>query len=250
MDLLIKEKKNREKQFFKENNTLIQITKNILESTEKEDRDFLRNKGFNILEATPSPKNLNTQKIELDDIENLCHKYDLKVLPINKYKGPRPADLAQSIRKFESKVPEVYLGKYFILAPSEQFDLSYVEFKGDPWLLWTRNDQTYYIVKKWGNDFNIFRRIKGFLLSHILLYLITSVIFDTILVSLSTYLAVLHFGGSFELLWLPFAITPLISSIVRYPAVTSFSDFNDEYFRNFNKIERNIFPRFLFFKLH
>lgn len=118
----------------------------------------------------------------ISQISALCHKYDLRFLPSVLFKGQIDSVLATKIVNFEaaykvtcrggneeyassSDIMQDYYRKFndgefpntFIVAPAESFALQ--ERPKDPLFFYEINDEYYYLVHKWGNDLNIFRRI-------------------------------------------------------------------------------------------
>lgn len=114
----------------------------------------------------------------ISQIEEICNKYYLKFLPTCLYKGSIDKDLPFKINNFETayKVKcfsrereynwEENKGNTFIIAPSESFKLQARPL--DPLLFYKINDEYYYLIHKWGNDLNIFRRLKAIFSSQLL----------------------------------------------------------------------------------
>lgn len=98
----------------------------------------------------------------ISQIEKICNKYMLKFLPISYYKGKIDADLPQKIVNFELIYGEfVTQTNSFIIAPKESFNLQ--KKPKDPLFFYKINDEYFYLIHKWGNDLNIFNRIKSLL---------------------------------------------------------------------------------------
>jgi hypothetical protein len=96
----------------------------------------------------------------ISQIESLCRKYHLKFLPSKMYKGTIDEGLPESISTFEVAYG-VRCGdrNCNIAAPAKSFRLS--PRPKDPLLFYEINDEYYYLIKKWGNDLNVFRRLVG-----------------------------------------------------------------------------------------
>lgn len=108
-------------------------------------------------------------------VKELSVKYRLKLLHSKHYRGTVPPDLGAAIARFvkqlESANPQHQAGtNLFIMAPQEAFNVrSYkiATVPKDPVLLYkfTEPDGVFYaIIRKWGNDFTIIRRLYGYLM--------------------------------------------------------------------------------------
>lgn len=104
-------------------------------------------------------------------VKELCIKYDLRILSIDKYNGKIPSDLGKIVSKF-SKDHNIDLNpnNFYILAPVEMFSTEkYVAPDQDPILFykdskttesWKRveEEDTLIQIHNWGNDFTFLRR--------------------------------------------------------------------------------------------
>lgn len=94
----------------------------------------------------------------ISQIESICNKYYLKFLPAERFRGSIDADLPQKLTTFEVAHGEKLnpINSY-IIAPERSFELE--EKPKDPLFFFKINSEYYYLIHKWGNDLNIFRRI-------------------------------------------------------------------------------------------
>jgi len=111
----------------------------------------------------------------------LCVKYRLKFLPSKCYNGAIPPELGSIISRFVDKlhVPnkEYAISKnLYIMAPKEAFNIVSYEIPSpkDPVLFYkfsTTEGEYYAVLRKWGNDFTIFRRIQGMIFKNQISYM-------------------------------------------------------------------------------
>lgn len=134
----------------------------------------------------------------ISQIERLCNKYYLRFLPTIYYNGTIDKETAAKISQFEIansvtccggslrniwRYDDDYkIANTFIAAPASSFKLQ--EKPKDPLLFYKINDEYYYLIHKWGNDLNIFRRVLPILSSG----RISNIVGYTILILLSIYL--------------------------------------------------------------
>lgn len=91
----------------------------------------------------------------IDQIKNLCIDYRLRFLDTKYFKGEIPAEAYSKIRSLE-KEHNTELKGFKIIAPSKLFKL---EDKDDPLLFAPMGNGYYYLIHKWGNDLNPFRKL-------------------------------------------------------------------------------------------
>lgn len=94
----------------------------------------------------------------ISQIESICKKYYLKFLPSYLFNGRVDKDLSIKVANFETAYNvRCDVHDTFIAAPKSSFKLK--ERPKDPLLFYQINDEYFYLVHKWGNDLNIFRRL-------------------------------------------------------------------------------------------
>lgn len=97
----------------------------------------------------------------ISQIEALCHKYHLRMLPSELYRGDLDNDIISAIQAYEIGYDEKMDSKSsFIVAPKESFELQ--EEPVDPLLFHKVSDNYFYLVHKWGNDLSFLRSLIRF----------------------------------------------------------------------------------------
>ncbi len=99
---------------------------------------------------------LETNRIyHIDQIRSICIDYRLRFLDSKYFKGKIPQKAIDKIKNLEAS-HDVELKGFKIMAPSKLFKL---EDKDDPLLFAPIGNGYYYLIHKWGNDLNPFRKI-------------------------------------------------------------------------------------------
>lgn len=99
---------------------------------------------------------LDSDKIfHVSQIKNVCIDYRLRFLDTKYFKGKIPVEAFSKIRELE-KEHNTELKGFKIIAPSKLFKL---EDKDDPLLFAPMGNDYYYLIHKWGNDLNPFRKL-------------------------------------------------------------------------------------------
>lgn len=109
-----------------------------------------------------------------DSLKELAIAYDLKLLPLEEYKGGIDSLLASKIVAFckeRGLAPDrvVHSNSFFVLGPYESFNLGHNTVKRrpivakDPLLFYKDpiEKEMFILVHKWGNDFSPFRMLKA-----------------------------------------------------------------------------------------
>lgn len=105
---------------------------------------------------------LNDLQLEKFDKTKIFNKYYLKFLEASYYSGTIDKELPNKIVEFEDTFNVICSkGRSFILAPKSSFLLE--EKPKDPLFFYKINEENYYLIHKWGDDLNIFNRIKSVL---------------------------------------------------------------------------------------
>lgn len=127
----------------KDNKRELRINETLGNGKSKNDNDFT----FDLLE---------TDKIyHIDQIKHICVDYRLRFLDSRFFKGKLPYEAISKIKSLE-KDHETELKGFKIIAPSKLFKL---ENADDPLLFAPIGNGYYYLVHKWGNDLNPFRKL-------------------------------------------------------------------------------------------
>lgn len=101
------------------------------------------------------PDQLEVNRVfHLDQIRKICIDYRLRFLDINRFKGVIPEEAHNQQRRIE-KSHQTQLNNLKIMAPSKLFKLDSAD---DPLLFAPMGNGYYYLIHKWGNDMNPFRK--------------------------------------------------------------------------------------------
>lgn len=107
-----------------------------------------------------------------EDIKKLCNQYDLRLLPVSKFKGKVGSEIISVIKDFQkqSKAEVSLIGyeKFFMLAPEEYFfsDKAIPSIENCTLFYREENrgkaeeDQKFIKVHSWGENYSIFRTIR------------------------------------------------------------------------------------------
>jgi len=99
---------------------------------------------------------LETERIyQLEQIKEICINYRLRFLDSKYFKGELPYEAILKIKSLEKK-HNTKLNGFKIIAPSKLFKL---ENADDPLLFAPIGNGYYYLIHKWGNDLNPFRKV-------------------------------------------------------------------------------------------
>jgi hypothetical protein len=142
---------------YKNAEILEQVTAILAEDDRKEDAIIARMKS----PQKPTPRNpfnidlLETDKIyHVDQIREICVDYRLRFLDTKYFKNEIPQEALNKIKQIE-KDHELTLRGFKIVAPSKMFKL---ENADDPLLFAPIGNGYFYLIHKWGNDLNFFRK--------------------------------------------------------------------------------------------
>lgn len=91
----------------------------------------------------------------VDQIRKICIEYRLRFLPSGYFKQGIPGEAINQIRRIEDEHRTV-LGGFFIVAPTKAFRLKNVN---DPLLFAPIGNGYFYLVHKWGDDLNPWRKV-------------------------------------------------------------------------------------------
>ena len=137
---------------------LKQVSAILAQDDLKEDAIIARMKS----PQKPTPRNsfdidlLETDRIyHVDQIREICIDYRLRFLDTRYFKNEIPQEALNKIKQLE-KEHETTLRGFKIVAPSKMFKL---ENADDPLLFAPIGNGYFYLIHKWGNDLNAFRKI-------------------------------------------------------------------------------------------
>ena len=90
-----------------------------------------------------------------DTIKNICVRYRLRFLDSNLFKGEYPKNITKIISDIEKK-HDTNLKNFMIMAPSKLFK---IKSPDDPILFIPIGNDYYYLIHKWGEEFNYLRKL-------------------------------------------------------------------------------------------
>ena len=143
-----------------------QISSNELKSLIKDiwdKEDFKKNRIAKSLNEKNN-ENFNKMKFEemetknifhKDTIKSICVQYRLRFLDSNLFKGDYPNNITKVISDIEKK-HETTLNNFMIMAPSKLFK---IKSPDDPILFVPLGNDYYYLIHKWGEEFNHLRKL-------------------------------------------------------------------------------------------
>ena len=119
----------------------------IIKSLNKRNNSKFNNLKFDKMES----KNIFHQ----DTIKKICVRYRLRFLDSNLFKGEYPKNITSIIKNVEIK-HDTTLSNFMIMAPSKLFK---IKSPDDPILFVPIGNKYYYLIHKWGEEFNVFRKL-------------------------------------------------------------------------------------------
>ena len=143
-----------------------QISSNKLKSLIKniwDKEDFKKNRIAKSLNEKNN-ENFNKMKFEemetknifhKDTIKSICVQYRLRFLDSNLFEGDYPNNITKVISDIEKK-HETTLNNFMIMAPSKLFK---IKSPDDPILFVPIGNDYYYLIHKWGEEFNYLRKL-------------------------------------------------------------------------------------------
>ena len=90
-----------------------------------------------------------------DTIKNICIRYRLRFLDSNLFKGEYPKNITKIISDIELK-HDTNLKNFMIMAPSKLFK---IKSPDDPILFIPIGNDYFYLIHKWGEEFNYLRKL-------------------------------------------------------------------------------------------
>ena len=139
-------------------NELKSLLKNIWEKEDSKNERIVRSLN------DKNKDNFNKMKFEymetknifhVDTIKNICVRYRLRFLDSNLFKGDYPSNITKVINNIEKK-HDTTLNNFMIMAPSKLFK---IKSPDDPILFVPIGNEYYYLIHKWGEEFNSLRKL-------------------------------------------------------------------------------------------
>ena len=122
-------------------------TKRISNSLKDTNNDNINQLKFDEMET----KNI----FHKDTIKKICVRYRLRFLDSNLFKGDYPKNITKIISDIEKK-HDTKLNNFMIMAPSKLFK---IKSPDDPILFVPIGNDYYYLIHKWGEEFNYLRKL-------------------------------------------------------------------------------------------
>ena len=119
----------------------------IIKSLNKRNNSKFNDLKFDKMES----KNIFHQ----DTVKKICVRYRLRFLDSNLFKGEYPKNITSIIKNVEIK-HDTTLSNFMIMAPSKLFK---IKSPDDPILFVPIGNNYYYLIHKWGEEFNVFRKL-------------------------------------------------------------------------------------------
>tara|TARA_B100000003_G_scaffold7847_1_gene6947 strand:+ start:167 stop:862 length:696 start_codon:yes stop_codon:yes gene_type:complete len=130
------------------------LLKNIW-SKEDQIKKSLNKKNNSKFNDLKFDKMVSKNIFHLETIKKICVRYRLRFLDSNLYKGDYPKNITKIIRGLENK-HDTKLNNFMIMAPSKLFK---IKSPDDPILFVPIGNNYYYLIHKWGEEFNYFRKL-------------------------------------------------------------------------------------------
>ena len=124
-----------------------------------------------------STEKFNQNRVfHISQIESVCKNYHLRFLNVRYFKGSIDNQLPEKLTNFEVAYNKrCTQDNMYIVAPASSFKLE--KKQKDPLLFYRINKNYYYLIYKWGNDLNIFRRLFPIISNSWVSYIIISFLF-------------------------------------------------------------------------
>ena len=122
-------------------------TKRISNSLKDTNNDNINQLKFDEMET----KNI----FHKETIKKICVRYRLRFLDSNLFKGDYPKNITKIISDIEKK-HDTKLNNFMIMAPSKLFK---IKSPDDPILFVPIGNDYYYLIHKWGEEFNYLRKL-------------------------------------------------------------------------------------------
>lgn len=177
---------------------------------------------------------LESKKIvHLNAIKKICISFRLRFLDIHYFKGDIPIEAIDKIKELELD-HGIIINSFKIMAPSVMFRLKKTD---DPLMFVPIGNNYYYLIHKWGNDLNPFRRIRMWPF-HSLKNLLFSLLAVSFLITLMTPLQIFTKSPDSSSFWLLFLFMfKAIVAIVLFLGVALGKNFNPKIWNSkYNKV--------------
>ena len=153
-------------------NTILELFNQHIEN----DRDQENKIAKNLIHCNPKSfvADLKTYKLDdvydLDNIKSIAVKFRLRFLPTKYFKNEIPKDAIFKIKSLE-KINNTTIKQFYILAPSQNFDLE--DVNKDPLLFAPLKNGKFLLIHQWGTDLKWYKKITSLPLQSIESILVT-----------------------------------------------------------------------------
>lgn len=148
--------KNRRKEVSEEE--ILEQVRSLFRSDEEENQEILKKLAGGV-PSEENPFNLDLMEshriFHISHIKNICITYRLRFLDTKYFKASLPHEALYEIKRLE-KQHQISLKGFKIVAPSKNFRL---ENADDPMLFAPIGNDYFYLIHKWGDDLNPFRKL-------------------------------------------------------------------------------------------
>ena len=138
--------------------SIIDIFNNQLDSDYNQEKNIIKNiSNCNIKSSYADLHDYNPEDLyELENIKQIAIKYRLRFLPTKYFKNEIPQEAIFKIKSLE-KLNNTTIKQYYILSPSENFDLE--DVNKDPLLFVPLTNGKFLLIHKWGTDLRWYKKI-------------------------------------------------------------------------------------------
>ena len=151
----------------------------------------------------------------ISDIKKIAINYRLRFLPSKYSKKPIPKEGIFKIKRLE-KDNNIEIKEFFLLAPSEAFDLE--DVNKDPLLFVPLSNNNYLLVHKWGKDLSWHKKILAYPLRNVETILLTIAVTSLIIAILTPTWIILNsaeidmgYFGYHRAAWFVYSCTLILS---------------------------------------
>ncbi len=153
-------------------NTILELFNQHIEN----DKDQENKIAKNLIHCNPKSfvadlKTYNSDDVyDLDNIKSIAVKFRLRFLPTKYFKNEIPNDAIFKIKSLE-KLNNTTIKQFYILAPSQNFDLE--DVNKDPLLFAPLKNGKFLLIHQWGTDLKWYKKITSLPLKSIESILVT-----------------------------------------------------------------------------
>lgn len=162
----------------------------------------------------------------IGDIKNTCIRYRLRFLKSTYFKAEFPYEALMKIKEFEKKYG-VEISNFKIIAPDHAFDLQNVN--KDPLLFAQLNDDSYFLLHKWGTDLAWYKKFLFYPLQNPVIFFLTLLAFCAFgsLIIPVQWMNVMNFESEvFLRLWLAVHFFIMSSGVVLWLGISFSKNFS------------------------